>query len=302
MVTAPSLSRCGANETMNRISIPGPTHTLLALSTIACVVCILAIFGFLLYFFLPLLATGNWSKLVSWEWQPFHGQFGILPMLAGSIGLSLSAMVLAYPLGIGISLFVNGIGPSFPARLVRSAITFAAGIPTVVYGFVAAFSLVPVIRASAAYGTGFSWLAASLMLSVLVLPTIVLILNGYLENMRHRLELTCLSLGMDRSQALSRITLPSAKNGLYAAGALGFGRAVGDTLISLMLAGNAAQNPSSLLDSIRTLTAHIALVVSTDSQSLAYQSVFASGLILLFLSLAVNLVLYRIKHRAPTGG
>lgn len=300
MLTAPLLVRSVANRNMSKISIPSPTHILLALSTVACVACIAAIFGFLLYFFFPLLATGNWSKLLTWEWEPFHGHFGILPMLAGSICLSLSAMVLAYPLGIGVSLFINGLGPSAPARLVRGAVTFAAGIPTVVYGFVAAFSLVPLIRASAAYGTGFSWLAASLMLSILVLPTIVLILNGYLENMRNRLELTCLALGMDHSQGLSRIILPSAKNGLYAAGALGFGRAVGDTLISLMLAGNAAQNPSSLLDSIRTLTAHIALVVSTDSQSLAYQSVFASGLILLFLSLSVNLVLYRIKHRAPT--
>ena len=133
-------------------------------------------------------------------------------------------------------------------------------------------------------------------LSVLILPTIVLVFHAWLEQLDPLLRLTAEAMGFTPIQQMRYVLLPAASRGLTAAAVLGFGRAIGDTLISLMLAGNAAQFPGSIFASIRTLTAHIALVLATDSQSMAYQSVFASGLLLFFLMGAFN---YLIRKSGP---
>lgn len=169
-------------------------------------------------------------------------------------------------------------------------------VPTVVYGLVAVFLLVPTIRAGFS-GSGFSWLAAMLTLAMLVLPTIVLLVDSQFAVVSPEIRLTAAALGFSRTQTLLHLTLPLSSRGLVAAAVLGFGRAVGDTLIPLMLSGNAVQLPHSLLDPLRTLTAHIALVVATDSQSAAYSSLFACGVILFVFSTTVNLGLRRLRAR-----
>ena len=262
---------------------------------------ILALFGFLVYFTLPLFADGQLAELFSLHWQPFQGKFGILPMVVGTLTLAISALLIAYPLGLGICLFIHGLGPARLARPVLLLVHCMTGIPTVVYGFVAVFLLVPLLRNNFSHGSGFSLLAAALTLSVLILPTIVLLINSQLQQVVPTLRLTAVSLGISPVQELTRISLPAASYGLLAAAILGFGRAVGDTLIALMIAGNAAQIPASAFDSIRTLTAHIALVVSTDSQSTTYHSLFAGGLILFLTTTSVNLLLHQIKRRAHVG-
>ncbi len=271
---------------------------LLRINAIFCVVAVVAIFLFLFYFSLPALKNGQLQNIFSWHWRPYRGEFGILPMIVGSLCLASLSMGIAYPLGLGICLFMQGIGPPVLRKIVFNLVHFMVGIPTVVYAFVAAFSLVPFLREYFPFGTGFSWLAASLTLALLILPTIVLILTAELDVLKEKLSFTSLSLGLSPKQTLFYVILPSAKMGLLAAAVLGFGRALGDTLISLMIAGNAPQIPHSLFDSIRTLTAHIALVVATDSQSLAYASVFSAGLILFFLSVSINLTLYFIYAKA----
>jgi len=220
---------------------------------------VLAIFGFLAWLSLPLFGAEGLAKVLSWRWRPFEGEFGILPMLCGSLFLSVSAMALAMPLGIGLCCFVRGAGPGRAAAPVLALVKFMTSVPTVIYGFAAVFLLVPLVR-SALGGSGFSWLAAALVLGLLVLPTVVLVLDAQLALVEPRTRL--------------------------AAAALGFGRAVGDTLLPLMLAGNAPQVPGSLLDPLRTLTAHIALVVATDVHSTAYLSLFAGGLILFAVTVA----------------
>jgi len=259
---------------------------------------VLALFGFLAWFTLPLFFSGQISELFSLRWQPFHGHFGILPMILGTVLLALSALLIAYPLGLGICLFVQGLGPSSLARPVLLLVHAMTGVPTVVYGFIAVFLLVPLLRDFFRSGTGFSLLAAALFLSILILPTIVLLINSQLQLLVPKLRLTAATLGISTSQELLHISLPAASHGLFAAAILGFGRAVGDTLIALMVAGNATQIPGSSLDSIRTLTAHIALVVSTDSQSTTYQSLFAGGLILFLTTAAVNLTLHRLRRQS----
>lgn len=271
---------------------------LLRLAAIFSALIVLALFGFLLYFTLPLFIEGQFSELFSWHWRPFQGDFGILPMIVGTLALAISALLIAYPIGLGICLFIHGLGPARLARPLLLLVHGMTGIPTVVYGFVAVFLLVPPLRSYFSHGSGFSLLAATLTLSVLILPTIVLLINSQLQQLVPSLRLTAVALGISRVDELSSISLPAASYGLLSAAILGFGRAVGDTLIALMVAGNATQLPTSAFDSIRTLTAHIALVVSTDSQSTTYHSLFAGGLILFLTTASVNLLLHQIKRRA----
>lgn len=254
-----------------------------------------AILGFLVYFSLPLVFQGQGARIFAWHWRPFEGGFGILPMVIDSLLLAFSALVLAYPLGLGLCGFAFRQRPKPWGRVVLAIVRLMTGIPTVVYGFVSVFLLVPVVRNSFAQGTGFCWLTAALTLSMLILPTIVLLIWTQLEATTPEVSLAATALGFTPSQEFLWVHLPQASRGLMAAAVLGFGRAVGDTLVALMLAGNAARIPQSPLDSLRTLTSHIALVLATDSTSLAYQSIFASGLILFGIAAAVNLVLRCLK-------
>jgi len=246
-----------------------------------------AIFLFLLVLSLPLFTQGHWGQILTSTWRPSQGQYGILPMAAGSLAVSVTAFALAYPLGVGLCLFACGTAPGFLRRLVVSVITFMTTIPTVVYGFVSVFLLVPLLR-GAVGGSGPSLLAAALTLSLLVLPTIVLFLYETMRDTEKRTRLTSASLGFSPLQALLLVVLPGSAAGLRSAAVLGYCRALSDTLIPLMLAGNAPQLPSSFLDSVRTLTAHIALVIATDNSSPAFHSLFACGLLLFAMSLAVQ--------------
>jgi phosphate transport system permease protein len=270
-------------------------RALLCAATLISGLAVCAILGFLLYFSLPLVLQGQVGQILAWHWRPFQGDFGILPMVIGSLLLAFSALFLAYPLGVGLCGFTFSHRQKLWGRLVLVVIRLMTGVPTVVYGFVSVFLLVPLIRVYFAQGTGFCWLAAALILALLILPTIVLLIWAQLEQVAPEVGLAATALGFTPSQELLWVVLPQAARGLLAAAVLGFGRAVGDTLVALMLAGNAPQIPHSPLEALRTLTSHIALVVATDSTSLAYQSVFASGLILFALAAAVNLALRWLK-------
>ena len=262
---------------------------------------VLAIFAFLLWFALPVFRDEALASLLSWHWRPLRGEFGILPMLAGSLCLAVSSMLLAYPLALGICCFVHGAGPARAARPLLAVVRFMTSVPTVVYGLVSVFLLVPIIR-SAFSGAGFSWLAAGVTLAVLIIPTLVLLIDGQFCQVQEGIGQTAAALGFTPVQQLLRLTLPLSRRGLGMAAALGFGRAIGDTLIPLMLAGNAARPPQSLLDPLRTLTSHIALVVATDSQSLIYSSLFACGVFLFVVSLLVNLGNQALRGRRVSDG
>lgn len=249
---------------------------------------VLAIFAFLLWFAVPVFRGEALGSLLSWHWRPLRGEFGILPMLTGSLCLAVSSMLLAYPLALGLCCFVHGAGPARAARMLLALVRFMTSVPTVVYGLVSVFLLVPIIR-SAFSGSGFSWLAAGMTLAVLIIPTLVLLIDSQFRQVQESIGQTAAALGFTPVQQLLRLTLPLSRRGLGMAATLGFGRAIGDTLIPLMLAGNAARPPQSLLDPLRTLTSHIALVVATDSQSLVYSSLFACGVFLFLVSLLINL-------------
>lgn len=265
----------------------------LLIATAVSAVAITAILLLLTYFCLPLFTAGELAEILSRQWQPFGGKYGILPMCAGSLALSLLALALAFPPAIGICFFVHSLAPTSVARFLMALLHFMTGIPTVIYGFVSVFLLVPLMRDWLQAGTGFTLLTAALTLGLLILPTIALVFHTRLARLDSTFKLTAEAMGFTPIEQVRHVLLPTASQGLLMAAILGFGRAIGDTLISLMLAGNAAQIPTSLYTSIRTLTAHIALVLATDSQSMAYRSVFAAGLVLFLLMGMINLLMRR---------
>ncbi len=252
---------------------------------------IIGILALLVVFCLPLFSSGRLMEILSMQWQPAREKFGILPMCAASLALALLSLGLSLTLAVGICLLLQILRNRLLARFFLALIRFMTGIPTVVYGFVSVFLLVPKLREWFSAGSGFSLLAAALVLSILLLPTIVLVIHSRMEQADPMLRLLAETMGFTPIQHVRHILLPSISHSLIAAAVLGFGRAMGDTMISLMLAGNAPNFPDSVFVSVRTLTAHIALVVATDSQSMAYQSIFAAGLTLFSLTGMIALLI-----------
>lgn len=253
-----------------------------------------SIFLFLAYFSLPLLDAASLPALFSWSWAPAAGEYGILAMLTGTLLAALPAVALAFPLAVGVVSLANGLAPPWAARLLIGVVQFMTSVPTVVWAFVSAFLVVPWVRTATAT-SGFSWLALVLTLALLVTPTIVLVLSAQLRQLPAELRLTASALGFSPGQYLLHVAFPRIRTGFATALVLACGRAVGDTIIALMVSGNAPVVPGGPLDPLRTLTAHIALVLATDAQSVAYASLFASGLLLCLASVTLNLILLKAR-------
>ncbi|SDK32545.1 phosphate ABC transporter membrane protein 1, PhoT family [Ferrimonas sediminum] len=249
---------------------------------------IAALFVAIGWFALPVFLHSS-QTLLTFQWQPELGCYGILPMVAGSALVALMALMLACPLALGLTAFGLLVRRPWLATLVRTVVRLMAGVPTVVYGIAALFLLVPLLRESFRAGSGYSLLAAALMLSLLILPVMVSMLDSQMRPLMLQLRIGARSMGFTDAQTLTYLVLPRCRRAMISAALLGFGRAVGDTLLPMMLAGNAPQLTGSVLDSIRTLTAHIGLVVATEQGSAMYNSLFASGLILLGLSAVLTL-------------
>jgi phosphate transport system permease protein len=230
----------------------------------------------------------------SWSWRPYQGEFGILTMLSGSLILSASALLLSWPFSLAVCCWIMTSVTSPWLTPVRGCVRLMTAIPTVVYGFAAVFLITPLVRAGLG-GSGFCWLAASLTLALLILPTMVLVLE---TGLAPRLEELCpggLAVGLDRLDLLWFFVFPQSRKTLLAAALLGAGRAFGDTLLPLMLAGNAPQFPMSPGDSLRTLTAQIALSTANEVGGAAYNSLFAAGALLLAITAATSLALRRLQ-------
>ncbi len=228
-------------------------------------------------------------------WDPEDGRFGIMPMIWASGLLSVSSLVIGWAFAVGCCCFIHGFGPKWTSRLLARILRIMTAVPTVVYGFASVFLLVPLIR-NGLGGSGFSWLTASLVLSLLIMPTMVLSMDSAFRTIESETRLTSAALGFTREQNIAMVVLPASRQWIWSSALLGFGRAAGDTLIPTMLAGNAVQYASTPLDAMRTLTAHIGLVLSSDVGGTAYLSLFVAGGILLFVSISAN-ILFRLLSR-----
>ena len=246
-----------------------------------------------------LFGTGGESPF-HWTWQPYAGQFGILPMCAGTLALTAFALALGWPLALGLVCWLLCEEAKCLAPLVRFTsvlVRFMTTIPTVVYGFAAVFLLTPCMR-SLFGGTGLGLATAGLVLTLLILPSMLLTLEA---GLKPRLEALCpwgQALGFSKLQLLRRFVLPQAGRTLAAAAVLGFGRAAGDTLLPLMLAGNAPLAPEGIFASLRTLSAHMAMATANEVGGGAYNSLFAAGCLLLGATALASLVLRRLMSSA----
>ena len=261
---------------------------------------VLMIAAFALPVFVPLSGQGGEAGAFSWSWRPYQGEFGIMPMLMGSLALSGLTLCLAWPLALACACWLLTRTGGLGARAFRVLIRLMAAVPTVVYGFAAVFLLTPLVREGLG-GSGMCWLSASLMLTLLVLPTMILVLEAGLGERLGSFGMGGLSLGMTRLEVFWHVVLPSGRKTLAAAALLGFGRAVGDTLLPLMLAGNAPQTPQALTDSVRALTAHMALVTANEVGGAAYGSLFAAGALLLLVNALVSLAAARLAGGEDKG-
>ncbi len=257
-----------------------------------------SVFAFILFSALAALLRG-----VEWEffgavWSPREEKFGLLPMIYGSLILSFSALALGWVLSLGCCCTLRGLGPRWLAKILLTSLRFMTAIPTVVYGFAAVFLLVPVIR-SAFGGSGFSWLAAAVMLALQGVPAMTLTMDGALQSIEEQTSLTAAALGLTPVQHLTWVVLPASKKWLLSSALLGYGRALGDTLLPIMLAGNAPQFAASPLESLRTLTAHIGLTLSTGAGGGERSSLLLAGGLLLVNSMIVSLTARALAGRGP---
>ncbi|MBQ6772495.1 MAG: ABC transporter permease subunit [Synergistaceae bacterium] len=244
--------------------------------------------AFIIYSGIEALTHSQELALFGTVWSPSSHKFGIMAMIQASILLALSALIIGWLLSLGLCCLLNGLAPRLIAKILITLINMMSAIPTVVYGFAAVFMLVPVIR-NALGGTGFCWLSAGLILALQGVPAMTLIMHGAMSHISQETRLTSQALGFTYIQHLSRVVLPLSHKAMLSSAIIGLGRAVGDALIPTMLAGNAIRFAKSPLDSMRTLTAHISLVLSSDIGGGEHLSLLLSGAILLTFCAVVSL-------------
>ena len=218
-------------------------------------------------------------------WRPTMGGFGILPMIIGSLAVTLGAMILAIPLGIGCSVLLAEVAPHRVRQLLRPAVEILVGIPSVVYGLVGMLLIVPLVRQIG--GSGYSIAAGALVLTAMVLPTIISISEDSIRAVPKRYKEGALALGATHWQTIWHVLIPAARSGILAAIILGIGRAIGEAMAMIMVIGNAVQIPTSPLDPARTLAGGIAVEI-TYASGLHQSALFAIGVVLFILIMIIN--------------
>ena len=228
--------------------------------------------------------------LMGTEWSPVDVPplFGILPMILGSIYVTAGAIIIGVPIGILTAVFVAKVCPGRLYKILKPGIELLAGIPSVVYGFFGMAAIVPFL--------GNSILAACVLLGIMILPTIIGIAESALRAVPNQYYEGALALGAGHYRSLFFVVVPAAKSGMLAAVVLGIGRAIGETMAVIMVAGNQARLPVSLLKGVRTLTANIVLEMGYAAE-LHREALIATGVVLLVFILIINLSFSAIKRR-----
>ncbi|UWG98613.1 phosphate ABC transporter permease subunit PstC [Dehalobacter sp. DCM] len=261
----------------------------LLLSAVAAVFIIALIAVFVIISGWPVLQkTGFFDFVLGMKWDPTHGVYGILPMVVGSILVTVGALVLGVPFGVAGAIFMAEIAPPKAAKIIRPAIELLAGIPSVVYGFYGMAVVVPLIRNHFG-GAGFSILAGSLILAIMILPTILNLSETALRAVPKEYKDGSYALGANYWQTIKWISLPVARSGIITGVVLGMSRAIGETMAVIMVTGNVTRLPGSLFDPIRTLTGNIVIEMGYASGE-HQQALFATGIILFLFIMILNLV------------
>jgi len=245
---------------------------------------------------LPIInKVGVWNFIFSGDWHPKEGKFGIAPMIVGSIAVTSGAMIIAVVLGVGCAIVLTQFCPRKLTGVLKPSIELLAGIPSVVYGFIGVTTLVPLIRDYLG-GPGLSVLASSIVLGVMALPTVTSISVDALQAVPLAYREGSIALGATEWQTTRMVMLRAGKSGIVAAVILGMGRAVGETMAVIMVAGNTLVMPDGPLSPVRTLTSHIAMEMGYSAGD-HRKALFATGVVLFVIIMALNTIALAVSHR-----
>ncbi|RGF19448.1 phosphate ABC transporter permease subunit PstC [Firmicutes bacterium AM10-47] len=237
---------------------------------------------------------GIFKFLLGTMWKPGNNIYGILPMIMGSIYVTAGAILIGVPIGILTSVFMASYCPKKVYRFLKSAIDLLAGIPSVVYGFFGLMMLVPLIRDLFHKGNGSSILSASILLGIMILPTIIGVTESAIRAVPSNYYEGSLALGATKERSLFFVVLPAAKSGLIAGVVLGIGRAIGETMAVVMVAGNQARMPAGILRGVRTMTSNIVLEMGYAAD-LHREALIATGVVLFVFILIINFCVARLN-------
>ena len=242
-----------------------------------------------------LIEIGPLNFLLGAQWKPGNDLYGIFPMIVGSLYVTAGALILGVPVAILTAIFLAHFCPRRLYRVLKPAVNLMAGIPSVVYGFFGLVVLVPMVRALFG-GNGNSILTASVLLAMMILPTIIGVAESALRAVPSSYYEGSLALGASHERSVFFAVLPAAKSGVMAGVVLGVGRAVGETMAVIMVAGNQPRIPDSILKGVRTLTTNIVMDMGY-AVGLHREALIATGAVLFVFILIINLLFSLLKRR-----
>jgi phosphate transport system permease protein len=265
------------------------------------------IFIFLLREGLPALSRVSPAEMLKQRWYPTFDLFGMLPLLLGSVLVTALATAMAVPLGLATAIFIREVAPNWAREVLKPLIEVLAGIPSVVLGFLGMIAIAPLIRQYLGAPTGLTAFTGAAMLAYMSLPTIISVAEDALDAVPKSYRDAALALGATHWQTIWRVMLPAARSGVVIAVMLGIGRAIGETMAVMMVTGNAARMPLSLVSvfrPVRTMTATIAAEMGEVAQgSTHYYILFMVGIVLFVVTFIINAIASAIVIRgAPKRG
>jgi len=257
--------------------------------------------GFVLLIFLFLLREGVPTfievppgDLFSTRWYPTFGLFGMLPLILGSLLVTLTAILIALPLGVATAIFVREVAPNWAREILKPMIEVLAGIPSVVLGFFGMTVIAPIVRETLGAPTGLTAFTGAVILAYMSLPTIISIAEDALDAVPKGYRDAGLAMGATQWQTIWRVVVPAARSGIVTAVMLGTGRAIGETMAVMMVTGNAARMPlglDALFRPVRTMTATIAAEMGEVAHgSVHYHALFGIGMVLFLVTFLINVV------------
>ena len=268
-------------------------------SALIAVISLLIIIGFVFYKGLtPFISKGySFSDFFfGTKWIPSSDEYGVMPMVIASILGTLGSLIVGVPIGILTAIFIAEVAPKKVGKIISSAVELLAGIPSVLYGVFGLSVIVPWIMNTFNLPKGQSLLAIIVVLSIMMLPTIVTVSETAIRAVPKTYKEGSLALGASRIETTFKVVVPAAKSGILAAVVLGIGRAIGETMAIILVAGNSPIIPSSIMDSVRPLTTNIALEMGYAFGT-HQEMLFATGVILFLFILLLNLVLSKLSNK-----
>ncbi|MFR1707795.1 MAG: phosphate ABC transporter permease subunit PstC [Clostridium sp.] len=280
--------------------IDGVSENVFKVCALVAVISLVVIISFVFYKGLtPFISKGySFSKfLLGTEWIPSSEKYGILPMIIASIYGTLGSLVVGVPIGILTAIFIVEIAPKPIAKIMSQGVELLAGIPSVLFGVFALGVIVPAIQNKLNLPKGQSLLAIIIVLSVMMLPTIISVAETAIKSVPKQYKEASLALGASQIETIFKVILPAAKSGILTAVVLGMGRAIGETMAVILVAGNSPIIPSSITDSVRPLTTNIALEMGYAFGT-HQEMLFATGVVLFSFILLLNFVIAKISAKA----